>query len=114
MHEIWSRTMVRSDGKVMSIDAFSRKELEREILRPRRQPVYGKRGIFTHDRMDSGDIRMLKDAVAVMGGASFLALKLGVERATLYAWLRAGKISDKFRDRVKAIGCHWVLENEGD
>lgn len=73
---------VGADGRVKQIATYTRDEIMRELMRPRR--VRG--GAFAIDPEDRGDVLLLKRAVAAVGGIRPLCYDLDVSRETIYNW----------------------------
>lgn len=113
MQEIWIRIFIRENGSIARTESFTREQVKEALLVPKRvrKP---RTGAFAVTDEDKGDVLYLKHAVFSMGGVTRLAYKLGLDRGTVYQWLRNGKISDQYRDQVREIGGTWIFDDEGD
>lgn len=97
MQEYFFRLKVRDDGSGVSLEAFSKQDAIRLLMRPNR---LGK-GIFSIDGSEEGDVLLLKQAVHAVGGVRQLAFALGVNREVFYNWLHRGVIPEAQRAKIE-------------
>lgn len=99
MKEYFIRLDIGGDGRVRQIATYTRDEIMRELMRPRR--VRG--GAFAIDPEDRGDVLLLKRAVAAVGGTRALCYDLDVSRETLYNWKNRGLIPSGQRAAIMKL-----------
>ena len=99
MKEYFIRLDIGADGRVRQIATYTRDEIMRELMRPRR--VRG--GAFAIDPEDRGDLLLLKRAVAAVGGTRALCYDLDVSRETLYNWKNRGLIPSGQRAAIMKL-----------
>lgn len=96
MQEYFFRFRVREDGGGMTMEAMTRDQAIKALMRAKPNP----RGAFTYSDDDGDDARLVKEAVAATGGVRQLAYALGVSREVFYSWVKRDSIPDAFRGKV--------------
>lgn len=97
MQEYFFRLKVREDGGGMTMEAMTRDQAVRLLMRAKPNP----KGAFAYSPDDGERTRMLKEAIAATGGARQLAYALGVNREVFYSWVKRDYIPEAYEARVR-------------
>ena len=97
--EYFLRMAIGADGRVEEIGTYSRDEMIRELMRPRRM----RGGAFAVMPDDLGDTRLLKLGVAAVGGIRQLSYDLNVSRETLYNWKKRDHVPAEYREVIRGL-----------
>lgn len=110
MKELFIRIKVDAEGSVRSLEHFSRDQIVRELMRPRRM----RNSAFSIEIDDAGDVLLLKRAVEAVGGVRQLAYELNVSRETLYNWKSKSHVPGDYRAYVERLAARLgdVMEDE--
>lgn len=106
MKELWICIKNDDDGTNQSVESMNREEAARRLLQPAR--ISGKAFGITDD--DSGDVLMIKRAIAQAGGVHQLAYFLSVTRAVIYQWVRRGNVPSWHRAAVLDMARNYLAE----
>lgn len=110
MQEYFFRLKVREDGGGMTMEAMTRDQAVRLLMRAKPNP----KGAFAYSEDDGDNTRMVKEAVAAAGGARQLAYALGVNREVFYSWVKRDHIPEAYAARIRKFAARLAIEEDDE